>query len=49
VGLKLEECVEGGTSPRSILAYDAADGRTRITNKRNLIDAGPGHARRLPL
>jgi len=29
--------VEGGTSPRSILAYDVADGGTRITSKRKLI------------
>jgi gluconolactonase len=34
--------VEGGTSPRSILAYDVGDSGTRITNKRKLIDAGPG-------
>jgi thioredoxin reductase len=34
--------VEGGTSARSVLAYDVLDGGTRITNKRKLIDAGPG-------
>jgi gluconolactonase len=34
--------VEGGTSPRSILAFDVVDGGARIANKRKLIDAGPG-------
>jgi len=34
--------VEGGTSPRSILACDVVDGGTRITNKGKLINAGPG-------
>jgi gluconolactonase len=34
--------IEGGTSPRSVLAYDVVDGGTRIANKRKLIDAGPG-------
>jgi gluconolactonase len=33
--------VEGGTTPRSILAFDVAGG-TRLTNKRKLVDAGPG-------
>ena len=33
--------VEGGTRPRSILAFDVAGG-TRLTNKRKLIDAGQG-------
>ena len=33
--------VEGGTRPRSILAYDVQGG-TQLTNKRKLIDAGPG-------
>jgi gluconolactonase len=34
--------VEGGTTPRSILAFDVAAGGTQLTNKRKLIDAGPG-------
>jgi gluconolactonase len=34
--------VEGGTTPRSILAFDVAGGGTQLTNKRRLIDAGPG-------
>jgi gluconolactonase len=33
--------VEGGTTPRSILAFDVAGG-ARLTNKRKLVDAGPG-------
>ena len=33
--------VEGGTRPRSILAFDVTGG-TRLTNKRKLIDAGQG-------
>ena len=33
--------VEAGTSPRNIQAYDV-DGGARLTNKRRLIDAGPG-------
>ena len=33
--------VEGGTRPRSILAFDVQGG-TRLTNKRKLIDAGQG-------
>ena len=33
--------VEGGTRPRSILAFDVAGG-SRLTNKRKLLDAGPG-------
>ena len=33
--------VEGGTTPRSILAFDVTGG-TQLTNKRKLIDAGPG-------
>ena len=35
-------------TPRDILAYDVVDGGTRLANKRTLIDAGPGHAGRLP-
>ena len=34
--------VEGGVTPRVIHAYDVTDGGTRLTNKRKLIDAGPG-------
>jgi len=34
--------VEAGVTPRVIHAYDVADGGTRLTNKRKLIDAGPG-------
>jgi gluconolactonase len=33
--------VEAGTSPRTIQAFDVAGG-VRLTNKRKLIDAGPG-------
>jgi len=33
--------VEAGTSPRTIQAFDVAGG-VRLTNKRRLIDAGPG-------
>jgi gluconolactonase len=33
--------VESGSSPRNILAYDVVGG-TKLTNKRVLIDAGPG-------
>ncbi|HEV8640546.1 MAG TPA: SMP-30/gluconolactonase/LRE family protein [Methylomirabilota bacterium] len=34
--------IEAGVSPRVIQAYDVADGGTRLTNKRKLLDAGPG-------
>jgi hypothetical protein len=39
--------VEAGGSPRKILVYDVADGAT-LTNKRTFLEAGRGHARRLP-
>jgi gluconolactonase len=38
---KLLYIVASRASPREILAYDVVDGR-RITNRRTLIDAGPG-------
>ena len=34
--------IEAGTTPRNILVYDVAGGGTQLTNKRQLIDAGPG-------
>jgi gluconolactonase len=34
--------VEAGVTPRVIHAYDVLDGGRRVTNKRKLIDAGPG-------
>ena len=34
--------VESGVTPRVIHAYDLADGGSRLTNKRKLVDAGPG-------
>ena len=34
--------VEAGTTPRNILAYDVTGAGTELTNKRRLIDAGPG-------
>jgi gluconolactonase len=34
--------VEAGTNPRSILQYDVVDGGTRLSNKRLLINPGPG-------
>ena len=35
-----------GVPNRKILAYDVTDGGKKLINKRVLIDAGPGHARR---
>jgi gluconolactonase len=34
--------IEGGTPTRLIRAYDVVDGGTKLSNKRTLIDAGPG-------
>jgi gluconolactonase len=34
--------VESGSSPRNILGYDVVQGGTRLSNRRKLIDAGPG-------
>ncbi|MFM9884397.1 MAG: SMP-30/gluconolactonase/LRE family protein [Burkholderiales bacterium] len=34
--------VESGAAPRSIMAFDVADGGKRVTNGRKLIDAGAG-------
>jgi gluconolactonase len=34
--------VESGTSPRNVYAYDVVDGGTRLSNRRKLIDVGPG-------
>jgi gluconolactonase len=34
--------VEAGVTPRLIHAFDVVDGGTRLTNKRRLVDAGPG-------
>ena len=34
--------IEAGTTPRNVLVYDVAGGGTQLTNKRKLIDAGPG-------
>jgi gluconolactonase len=34
--------VESGQSPRSIMAFELADGGARVTSGRKLIDAGPG-------
>ena len=34
--------VEAGVTPRVIHAFDVVDNGTRLTNKRKLIDAGPG-------
>jgi gluconolactonase len=34
--------VEAGVSPRKILVFDVTDGGTRLTGKRDFIDAGPG-------
>ena len=34
--------IEAGTSPRNILVYDVVEGGKRLSNRRKLIDAGPG-------
>jgi gluconolactonase len=34
--------VEAGTTPRNVYAYEVVDGGRRLTNKRKLIDVGPG-------
>jgi gluconolactonase len=34
--------IEGGVTPRLIHAYDVVDGGTRLSNKRTLVNAGPG-------
>ena len=34
--------VEGGVTPRQIHAFDVTDNGTKLTNKRKLIEAGPG-------
>jgi gluconolactonase len=34
--------IEAGTTPRNVLVYDVTGGGTQVTNKRRLIDAGPG-------
>jgi gluconolactonase len=34
--------IEAGASPRAIHAYDLVDNGTRLSNKRRLLDAGPG-------
>ena len=34
--------IEAGVTPRRILVYDVVDGGARLTNRRTLIDAGPG-------
>jgi gluconolactonase len=34
--------VESGGAPRNLYAYDVVDGGRRITNRRKLIDVGPG-------
>jgi len=34
--------VESGTTPRNVYAYDVVDGGRRLTNRRKLIDVGPG-------
>ncbi|MBI1394511.1 MAG: SMP-30/gluconolactonase/LRE family protein [Betaproteobacteria bacterium] len=34
--------IESGTTPRHLWAYDVTDGGRRVTNRRLLVDAGPG-------
>jgi gluconolactonase len=34
--------IEAGTNPRNVLVYDVVEGGKRLSNRRKLIDAGPG-------